>query len=144
MQQDQQSLEKQDQLSRNRALTYIKVQIVLAVVISAPLLYIDLVMAYSALTGGTIAVIANAWFTYKVFRIGAANDAKTMLASVYTGEVYKIVLTSALFVCAFVVIRPVNALVLLTVYFLIHISPLLVNLFGRNNKDIEIKREKNG
>ena len=60
-----------------------------------------------------------------------------MLASVYVGEVYKIVLTSALFICAFLLIKPINAFALLISYFFIHISPVMVNLPGKRTGNSE-------
>ena len=79
-----------------------------------------------------------------------------MLASYYSGEIYKIVLTGALFICAFVLIKPISALAFLLTYFAIHMTPALVSaagLMSGSSKDYgvgntasgkEIKREKNG
>jgi len=142
--QDKQKLQRQDRLSRARAFSYLKVQLVIALVLPCVLIFYDRVVAYSALTGGAIATISNAWFTYRVYRVSAENAARTILASVYIGELYKIVLTAALFIMAFVLIKPVNAFALLLTYFSVHIIPLLVNFFGRNTEDIEYKRERNG
>ncbi|MFV2004302.1 MAG: ATP synthase subunit I [Gammaproteobacteria bacterium] len=156
MQQDQLDLTQQHQQSKRQAISYIKAQLVLTVVISALLLIFDVVKAYSALTGGLIATIASAWFAYKVFRVSPGSAAETMLASAYMGEIYKIVLTGALFLCAFVLIRPVSAVVLLITYFVIHMTPALVSAIdskagskaddnaGNGAGDTETKREKDG
>ena len=133
---DRQNLERQNELSKKQALSYIKVQIALTAA-TALLYFYDNVVAYSALAGGLIATTANAWFTYKVFRVGPASAAQAMLASVYVGEVYKIVLTSALFICAFLLIKPINAFALLISYFFIHISPIVVNLSGKRTGNSE-------
>jgi len=133
---DRKNLERQNELSKKQALSYIKVQIALTAA-TALLYFYDNVVAYSALTGGLIATTANAWFTYKVFRVGPASAAQAMLASVYVGEVYKIVLTSALFICAFLLITPINAFALLISYFFIHISPIVVNLPGKRTGNSE-------
>ena len=133
---DRQNLERQNELSKKQALSYIKVQIALTAA-TALLYFYDNVVAYSALTGGLIATTANAWFTYKVFRVGPASAAQAMLASVYVGEAYKIVLTSALFICAFLLIKPINAFALLISYFFIHISPIVVNLSGKRTGNSE-------
>lgn len=142
--QDHNDLERQDKLSKKQALRYILVQMALTLSVSALIFFYDLVTAYSVLTGGIIATVSNAWFTYKVYRVGPDQEAKAMLASVYVGEAYKIILTSALFICAFVLIKPIDAAALLITYFLVHISPLLVNVFGGNTEDIEYKRENDG
>ena len=138
----QQSLIEQDMLSRRRALVYLIAQLVLSLSATALLILYDSVSAYSALTGGMIATVSNAWFTYRVFRVSATSAASAMLASVYVGEIYKIMLTGALFVCAFVLIEPIDALALFVTYFLVHITPLLVNVFDNDSEDIQIKAEK--
>jgi len=135
----QQSLIEQDMLSRRRALVYLIAQLVLSLSATALLILYDSVSAYSALTGGMIATVSNAWFTYRVFTVGATSAASAMLASVYVGEIYKIMLTGALFVCAFVLIEPINALALFASYFLVHITPLLVNVFDNDSEDIQYK-----
>jgi ATP synthase protein I len=127
MQQDQLDPAQQHQQSKKHAIKYIMSQLVLTIAISAVLFFLDVVMAYSALTGGLIATIANAWFAYKVFRVSPDSAAQTMLASAYMGEIYKIILTGALFICAFVLIKPISAVALLITYFVIHMTPAMVS-----------------
>ncbi len=148
MQQDQQDLTQQHQQSKAQAISYVKSQLVLTLALSALLLIFGVVKAYSALTGGLIATIATAWFAYKVFRVRPDSAAVTMLASAYVGEIYKIFLTGALFICAFVLIKPISAAALLITYFVIYMTPALQSAISDyvSNKagDKEIKREKNG
>ena len=132
MQKDQLDLSQQHRQSKEQAINYIKSQLILTIAISIILFFFDVVMAYSALTGGLIATIASAWFAYKVFRVSPDSAAQTMLASAYTGEIYKIILTGALFICAFVLIKPVSALALLITYFVIHMTPAMVSAFGES------------
>ena len=127
MQQDQLDLNRQHQQSKKQAILYIQSQLVLTAAISIVLFFIDLVVAYSALTGGLIATIATAWFAYKVFRVTPDSAAVTMLASAYMGEMYKIILTGALFLCAFVLVKPISAVALLITYFVIHMTPAMVS-----------------
>ena len=128
MQQNQLDLDQQHQQSKNQAIRFIKAQLVLTAALTLIMLFFDVIEAYSALTGGLIASIANAWFAYKVFRVSPNNEAATMLASAYMGEIYKIVLTGAMFLCAFVLIKPVNAWVLLISYFVVHMTPAVVSV----------------
>jgi ATP synthase protein I len=147
MQHDRPDLNQQHLQSKKQAFTFIWSQLILTIVISAIWLYFDGVMAYSALTGGMIATVASAWFAYKVFRVSPDSAAVTMIASAYTGEIYKIILTGALFICAFVLIRPVSALALLITYFVIHMTPALVSVIsdaGNGASTIKEKREKDG
>jgi ATP synthase protein I len=132
MQKDQLDLSQQHRQSKEQAINYIKSQLILTIAISIILFFFDVVMAYSALTGGMIATIASAWFAYKVFRVSPDSAAQTMLASAYTGEIYKIILTGALFICAFVLIKPVSALALLITYFVIHMTPAMVSALGES------------
>lgn len=127
MQKDQLDPAQQHQQSKMQAIFYIKSQLILTLTISISLLLFDVVMAYSALTGGLIATLASAWFAYKVFRVSPDSAAQTMLVSAYTGEMYKIILTGALFICAFVLIKPISALALLITYFVIHMTPAMVS-----------------
>jgi ATP synthase protein I len=144
MQQDQLDLTQQHQQSKRQAIGYIKAQLALTVVISTLLLIFDVVKAYSALTGGLIATIASAWFAYKVFRVSPGSAAETMLASAYMGEIYKIVLTGALFLCAFVLIKPISAVALLISYFVIHMTPALVSAMDSKVDDKADDKTGNG
>jgi ATP synthase protein I len=87
--------------------------------------------AYSALTGGMIATLANAWFAIKIFAGRQTQEPAVVLRSFYWGELNKILFTCAMFVAAFVLIRPVNAAALLAVYFFVHMTPAAVNVFSR-------------
>lgn len=154
MRQDRPDLNQQNLQAKRQAVKFVWSQLILTIVLSLLwLIFFDVVKAYSALAGGMIATTATAWFAYKVFRIGPEHvsldrAAATMLASAYTGEIYKIVLTGALFICAFVLIRPVSALALLITYFVIHMTPALVSVMsddvGNGAGTAEEKREKNG
>jgi ATP synthase protein I len=148
MQHDQLNLSQQHRQSKKQAIKYIKSQLLLTVVISVILLIFDGVKAYSALTGGLVATIANAWFAYKVFSVSPDSAAETMVASAYMGEIYKIILTGALFISAFVVIKPISAAALLITYFVIHMTPAVVSGLdskaGNSASETDIKRERNG
>ncbi|MBE9567661.1 MAG: ATP synthase subunit I [Proteobacteria bacterium] len=141
----QQDLAKQHQQSKKQAIRFIKSQLLLTVAISLLLLLFDMVKAYSALTGGLIATTANAWFAYKVFRVSPESAAEIMLASAYIGEIYKIILIGALFLSAFILIRPVSAGVLLISFFVVYMSPVVVSLLseGTGQKVNEIDVNKN-
>jgi ATP synthase protein I len=134
MQQDQLDLNRQHTQSKKQAIRYIQSQLALTMVISIVLFFIDLVMAYSALTGGLIATVASAWFAYKVFRVTPDSAAEMMLVSAYMGEIYKIVLTGALFLCAFVLIKPISAVALLITYFVIHMTPAMVSVLSDDSE----------
>ena len=92
MQHDQLDLTQQHQQSKKQAFVFIKAQFLITLLITAICLLFDVVVAYSALTGGTIAAVASAWFAYKVFRLSPDSAAESMVASAFMGEIYKVIL----------------------------------------------------
>ena len=146
MQHDQLDLNQQHQQSKKQAIKYIGSQLFVTVFITVILFVFDGVMAYSALTGGLIATITTAWFAYKVFSVSPDSAAESMIASAYMGEIYKILLTGALFICAFVLIKPISAASLLITYFVIYMTPAMVsardNSAGNGAGETEIKERE--
>lgn len=111
-----------------RVLGYVVPQLILTVVLSVSLLFISVIAAYSALAGGFIAIITSTWFALKVFTARRTNEPAVELRSFYWAEINKIVLTGAMFVAVFVLIKPVNGAALLAVYFLVYITPVVVDV----------------
>ena len=138
MQQDQpdlklRNLQRQNQASHHQAFRFIITQLLITIVLSAALLIYDTTVAYSALAGGLIATLANAWFAIKVFRVEPTVAAGTLLAMFYVGEIVKIVFTGAMFVIVFILIKPLSVVALLVAYFLVHMTPAVVNVLGRES-----------
>lgn len=119
--------------------SFVSAQLAVSVVLSALLLLYDWPAAYSALAGGLIATLANAWFAVKVFTVKRMDEPGLILRAFYTGEIYKILLTGALFVLAFIMIRPLNAVTLLITYFVVHITPAVFGLVSANAHDRNIE-----
>ncbi len=115
--------------SGNHVVAYALGQLVLTIVLASLWYLYDFTAAYSALTGGLIATLASSWFAYKVFTNRHVNEPVLALRAMYWGEINKIIFTGAMFVAAFVLIKPVNGAALLAVYFLVHISPVAVDYF---------------
>jgi len=136
MQQRQPDLSSQHQDSK-LARRYILAQLLATMLLSATLLVYDFTAAYSALTGGLIATLANAWFALKVFRVMPGAAPEILLAAFYAGEIYRFLLTGAMFIIVFVLIKPINIVALLGIYFTIHMTPAMVNAF---NRDIQVKK----
>ena len=136
MQQDQPGqVGKTGQQYKDRKLItrYIVVQLILTVLLSVALVIYDFTVAYSALTGGLIATLANAWFALKIFRVKSKASPEVILAAFYVGEIYKFVLTGAMFVIAFVLIKPLSIVALLLMYLTIHLTPAIMSAFDRGN-----------
>lgn len=72
-----------------------------------------MVAFYSALLGGLIFIVPNAWFVHRVFRHQGARAAPMMVADVFKGEAVKLSLTAILFAAVFLLIEPVSVPALL-------------------------------
>jgi len=127
---DLQKVELLNQASRQQVFRFVMAQLLATLVVAAILLMFDRVVAYSSLVGGLIATLANAWLAIKVFRVKSTVAAESLLTTFYVGEIYKFIFTGAMFIVAFVLIKPVSAIALLLTYFLIHMTPAVVNVFS--------------
>ena len=139
---DLQQLEQQNQLSRQQVFRFVLSQLLATIMLSVILLIFDRVVAYSSLLGGLIATLANAWFAIKVFRVQPTVAAETLLTTFYVGEIYKFIFTGAMFVIAFVLIKPISVVALLVTYFFIHITPAVVNVLAKDTMSSVKDKEK--
>jgi ATP synthase protein I len=80
------------------------------------LLVLDKVFAYSALSGGLIAIVPQAYFAARVFRWRGARAASAMARAGYAGEVGKFLLGAAGFAMVFATVRPINGLAVFVGY----------------------------
>ena len=78
-------------------------------VICGALWWLDVVLAYSALIGGVISVIPNAYFARQVFRYSGARASQAVAQSFYRGETAKFITTALMFAGAFALVRPIVA-----------------------------------
>jgi len=123
----------------NRVVTYVTVQLIITIVVSTLLILLNVTAAYSAFAGGLIATVTSTWFALKVFAARQTNEPAVELQSFYWAEINKIVLTGAMFVAAFVLIKPVNGAALLVVYFFVYITPAVVDVFKQPKRRRETK-----
>lgn len=110
--------------------------------LSVPLLVIDAVYFRSALAGGLIATLANAYVAWKVFARQQELKPELILATFYAAEVGKIILTVMMFIGAILLIKPLSIVTLLGVYLFNHMIPGLASFFI--NDDDLIRRNNNG
>jgi len=96
MQQNQHDLSQKKQAERLVG-RFILTQFMVTLILSAALLIYDYTVAYSALAGGMVATLANAWFAIKVFQVKSEETPETVLTTFYVGEIYKFVFTGAMF-----------------------------------------------
>lgn len=98
-------------------------QCALVLLASAILFPLDKVTAYSAVIGGMISVVPNAYFARQVFRYTGAAFAREVARSFYRGESGKFVSTLALFAATFALVQPLQVFVL----FMTYLSVMLLN-----------------
>ncbi len=87
-------------------------QLLVTLGLALALLFAGVVEAYSALLGGLICVIPNAYLAGRLLMKSGTGDSRVFLQAAFTGEAIKLVLTAALFALVFTNIKPLNVLAL--------------------------------
>ena len=72
--------------------------------------------AISALAGGMISAVPNAYFIHRAFKYSGARQIDNVLRSLYQGVTWKIVLTAIGFAAAFKLINPVDFMALFSAF----------------------------
>ncbi|MGR6871937.1 ATP synthase subunit I [Pseudomonas sp. HK3] len=78
--------------------------------------------AISALAGGLICAVPNAYFIHKAFKYSGAQQMGYVLRSFYQGGTWKIVLTAIGFVAAFKLIHPIDFLALFSAFIAVQVA----------------------
>lgn len=91
-------------------------QLSLLLAVVAGLLWIDTIIASSALLGGLISIGPSYFFARQVFRFRGARFAPQIAQAFYVGETGKFLLTAAAFAAVFALVKPVNAAALFAAY----------------------------
>jgi len=92
------------------------VQLVVTVVIATLFLLRSQEAAYSALLGGLIYALPNAYFAYKAFQYTGARQVSYVLRGFYQGGMWKLVLTGIGFGLAFKFVKPLDLLALFSAF----------------------------
>ena len=82
--------------------------VILGALAALLVLYTGPVRAYSWALGGLVAVVAQAYFAWQVFRHRGARAASQIAKSSYAGEIGKFLLAVAGFALIFALVRPVS------------------------------------
>ena len=93
-------------------LCQLAVLLVLVVIISMT----EKLMAVSALVGGLIQILPQAWFSWQAFKYAGASNVDKVVQSMYRGELGKVVMTATLFAILFTVDKQWNYLALFTTF----------------------------
>ena len=103
---------------KHPALAAASIQLALLLPVAIALLAVSEVAAYSALLGGILFILPNAYFTAYAFRYSGADadTARRVARALYQGQWGKLVLTVLGFAAVFRLVSPLNAPVLLVAY----------------------------
>ena len=96
----------------NQVMPVLLWQLLVSLGLALALLFSGVVEAYSALLGGLICVIPNAYLAGRLLMKSGSGDSRVFLRAAFTGEALKLVLTAALFAFVFSTIKPLNILAL--------------------------------
>ena len=97
------------QISKPPILKIYGIQCAVLLCLCAGLLAVDITTAYSALLGSLISIGPNVYFACSAFRYSGARAASSVARALYRGEVFKFVLTAALFASVFILVKPLAA-----------------------------------
>ena len=93
--------------------------------ISAVTAVFGLVPGYSALLGGMISWVANAYFARKVLIDGNKGSEQSLLLRWYVAEFIKIAMTAVLLAAVYTLLEEVNALALIGGFFVAYVGGAL-------------------
>jgi len=114
-------------INKTAAYKLLGIQLVIAVVLALLLLlYSGAESAWSALMGGLIFILPNAYFTRSAFRGNEQESPHFIVRWFYIGEAGKLVLTAVMFALCFVLLESLQVKVLFVTYILM----IIVNLIG--------------
>lgn len=84
-------------------------------------------LAYSALLGGVLFILPNAYFTAYAFRYSAADSAERVARAFYWGQFGKFVLTLVGFAVVLRMVQPLHVPILIAVYCLMIASQWFIS-----------------
>jgi len=96
-------------ISRPPAQRITAAQLAVLLVMWVGLRFWDPLVANSSALGALIAVVPQAWFTYRLFRWRGASLVKEIARASYAAEIGKILLAVSGFVLVFALVRPLSA-----------------------------------
>ncbi len=93
---------------------------------------LDMTTAYSALVGGVIQIVPQAWFSRQAFKYAGSRQVDLIVRSIYRGEAGKVVMTATLFAIVFALYKQWNYIALFTAFVLM--IPLQIFLIRKTLK----------
>lgn len=111
----------------------LKYQAVILLVSTLVLYPFDLVVAYSALFGGSIFMVPQVWHAWRHFQNRPAQSANRALAELYSGQIWKMALMATLFALVFVLVEPLSGFSLFAALLLMQILNLVMQIGDARN-----------
>ncbi len=116
--------------SKHQALRILLVQGAASVAAALVLAFVDATHAWSALAGGLIATLGNAFFMIRVFVPYRAQEPARLLGAFYGAELQKLVLIAALFAGVLFWLHPLSPMALFGTFLLVQLVPAAVAAFS--------------
>ena len=105
-------------ISKPAILKVMLYQLVVLILLVGILSLEDKLLALSALVGGLIQIIPQAWFSRQAFKYAGARQMDLVVRSMYRGVFGKVVLTAAMFAAAFTLNKQWNYIALFSAFLL--------------------------
>ena len=122
-------MNEQIDITINKVTAYkiVGIQLILTVVLTLILsVYVSQESAYSALLGGLLFILPNAYFVRCAFRGTGLQPPETVLRWFYMGEAGKLILTGILFAACFIFVKSLVIPALFGTYLFLMIMNLII------------------
>lgn len=100
-------------------------QLLIALGVSAVALVFGVVPGYSALLGGLVSLVSNAYFARKVFADKGSPLAGRVVLVFYWAEIVKITMAAVLIAALCMLIKDINVMALVAGFFVVHVGGVL-------------------
>lgn len=107
-------------LARRKAIRIFQIQAVITLVIALVVLLHSVVAAYSALIGGVLYLLPNVFFAWRVLG-RQSHTPRSVLADMYIGEIWKMVISIGCFAAVFILVQPVSPFPLFLTFILLQV-----------------------
>ncbi|MDX2422107.1 MAG: ATP synthase subunit I [Amphritea sp.] len=108
------------QWTRAKVKRIFQIQMAVTLAIALAALLHSVVAAYSALIGGILYLLPNAFFAWRVLG-RQTNTPRGVLADMYIGEIWKMVISIFCFAAVFILVQPVSPFPLFLTFILLQV-----------------------
>lgn len=117
--------------TRQKILDVLLIQTIVILVLSAALLLMGDVLAYSALLGGLIYIVPNLFVVLRSLPHRAGSGAGRVLAELYLGQIWKMALSVAGFTATFVWVHPISPFSIFGAFILLQLLGMVLLMMSR-------------